>query len=429
MSKRDYKIYLCNNCGNEFSAWVGQCPACGEWNTLIKMNLPEQASRRGIALSAISVQKLADIKIDEKNRFSSGIAELDRVLGGGIVPASLILIGGEPGIGKSTLLLQTADNITDCFYVSAEESLTQIKDRALRLGIKNKSIRLSASGDLELLESEILKKKPALLIIDSIQTVYLNSIAGSAGSLLQVRECGLFLQRLAKISGIATIIVGHVTKEGSLAGPRTLEHLVDTVLYFEGDRFHDGRILRTVKNRFGPTNEVGIFSITDKGLIGVSNPSKIFLSQRENNPGSVVTATLEGTRPLLVEVQALAVPTNFGYPKRTASGFDLNRLNLLAAVISKNTKVKLGNFDIYQNVVGGMRLREPAIDLAVCAAIISSCLNKLFAVDLCLFGEVGLSGEIRRVSREKDREKEAKQLGFKVISKIKNLSDLISLLI
>jgi DNA repair protein RadA/Sms len=349
------------------------------------------------------------------------------VLGGGIVPGSIVLLGGEPGIGKSTLILQVCDSVSNSLYVSAEESLPQIKIRADRLKISS-DISLISGGDLEAIEREVLKKQPNLLIIDSIQTVFLNSIPTTTGSIVQVRECGIFLQRLSKSSNIPIILIGHVTKDGNIAGPRILEHLVDVVLYLEGEKFHDARILRGIKNRFGATNEVGIFKICERGLDEINNPSELFLSEKQNASGSVVTATLEGTRPLLVEVQSLVAPTHFGYPKRTSSGFDLNRLDLLAAVISKKTPINLNNSDVFINVVGGMKLREPAVDLAVCASMISSYKNKALPNDLCLFGEVGLSGEIRKVVRENDREKECKALGYKVLKNINNINDLIKLI-
>lgn len=372
----------------------------------------------------IAVVKLSELKLSSNERIKTGISEFDRVLGGGIVVGSVILLGGEPGIGKSTLLLQVANSINGTLYISAEESAMQIKMRSDRLKMKSE-IKLITDGDLESIEKEILKSKPGLLIVDSIQTVYLGSFPSTPGSLVQVRECGMFLQRLAKTTGIPVMIIGHVTKEGSLAGPRMLEHLVDTVLYLEGERFHDARILRGVKNRFGATNEVGVFSIQEKGLIEIKNPSELFLSEKQNEPGSIVTCTLEGTRPMLIETQALVIPTKFGFPKRTASGFDLNRLNLLAAVLTKKGIVNLSNSDIYINIVGGMKLKDPAIDLAICAGMISSYKNKPLPDKLCLFGEVGLSGEIRKVVRQDDREKEAKALGYHIEIAPKNISDFL----
>jgi len=428
--KKNTKIYLCENCGNEFSTWSGRCDICGEWNTLKEISIPSVSSALGSSRNNREVKavKLSEIESAKNFRLNTKINEFNRVLGGGIVPGSIILIGGEPGIGKSTLLLQVSNSIEKCLYVSAEESLQQIKDRANRLGINSTKLELISDGDILSIEKEILKNKPDLIIIDSIQTVYLNSIPSTPGSMVQVRECGIFLQKLAKSSSIPIVIIGHVTKEGSLAGPRILEHLVDTVLYLEGERFHDARILRSVKNRFGATNEVGIFSIQEKGLIEISNPSSLFLAETTKSAGSVVTATIEGTRPILVEVQALVIPTHFGYPKRTSSGFDLNRLNLLSAVISKKTPINLGSYDIYVNIVGGMKIGEPAIDLAVCGAIISSYKNKPLAKNLCLFGEVGLSGEIRKVVRQKEREKEAIALGYLTINNQRNINDLIGLL-
>ena len=370
------------------------------------------------------MERLPDIKILANSRQKSGITELDRVLGGGIIPGSLILIGGEPGIGKSTLLLQIANNINDTLYISGEESLNQIKQRADRLNVSNKTLMLASLTDITMLPSEIEKLKPQLIIVDSIQTVQLPELLSSPGSLPQIKECGLFLQRIAKSKNIPIIIVGHVTKSGDLAGPKVLEHLVDTVLYFEGDRFLENRILRTIKNRFGSTNEVGIFTMNEFGMQPVINPSKLLLAEMVANPGNVVTVIMEGKRPLLVEVQALTVKTSFGYPKRTSSGFDLNRLNLLAGVITKQAGLDLSSFDIYLNVAGGLKITEPAADLAVCGAIVSSLKNKSFPPKTCLIGEIGLSGEIRKVIRSAERENEAKRLGYKVLSEIKKIGDL-----
>jgi len=428
--RKNNKIYLCESCGNEFSAWSGRCNACGEWNSLKEMSIPDISPSMGSPKKNREIKpvKLSEIESVKNFRINTKIKEFNRVLGGGIVPGSIILIGGEPGIGKSTLLLQVSNSIERCLYISAEESLQQIKDRADRLGINSLKLELISDGDILSIEKEILKSKPDLIIIDSIQTVYINSIPSTPGSIVQVRECGIFLQKLAKSTGIPIVLIGHVTKEGSLAGPRILEHLVDTVLYLEGERFHDARILRGVKNRFGATNEVGIFSIQEKGLVEITNPSSLFLAETTKSAGSVITATIEGTRPILVEVQALVIPTHFGYPKRTSSGFDLNRLNLLSAVISKKTPINLGNYDIYINIVGGMKIGEPAIDLAVCGAIISSFKNKPFSKNYCLFGEVGLSGEVRKVVRFKEREKEAITLGYETLKNPKSINDLINLL-
>ena len=422
MKTKNKTIYICDSCGNEFSTWSGKCSMCGQWNTLKEISLNLASIEK--SQNQIEVVNLKNIKVVDHSRIKTGFSEFDRVLGGGVVPGSIILLGGEPGIGKSTLLLQVCSYINKTFYVSGEESSSQIKLRADRLSVQSE-INLVADGDIESIEKEIQKVKPNLIVIDSIQTVYLNSIPSTPGSMVQVRECGIFLQRLAKRTGIPIVVIGHVTKEGTLAGPRMLEHLVDVVLYLEGERFHDARVLRGIKNRFGATNEVGIFSLQEKGMVEIKNPSKLFLSERQETPGSVVTATMEGTRPILIEVQALSTPTHFGYPKRTSSGFDLNRLNLLTAVITKTTKCNLSNHDIYLNVVGGMKLNEPAVDLAVCAAIISSYKNRPLPQDLCLFGEVGLSGEIRRVTRQDSREKEAEKLGYKIIQNSKNIARLI----
>jgi len=427
MAKNSKKtIYLCENCGNEFSQWSGRCTICGEWNSLkeVSFDVPITNARS----SKIEATNIKDVKVSSKTRTTTGISEFDRVLGGGIVAGSIILLGGEPGIGKSTLMLEVAQTIGHTIYISAEESLEQIKIRADRLNLKSKDLTLISDGNIDSLEMTVQQYKPQLLIVDSVQTVYLSSYPSTPGSLVQVRECGIFLQRLAKKSGVPIIIVGHVTKEGSVAGPRMLEHLVDAVLYLEGERFHDARILRGVKNRFGATNEVGIFQMESKGLIEVKNPSELFLSQRIDKPGSATGCTLEGTRPLLIEVQSIVVSTNYGYPKRTSSGFDLNRLNLLAAVVSKNTPINLSNFDIYLNIAGGIKISEPAIDLPVCLSMISSYKNKTVSRKDCFFAEVGLLGEIRKVSREADRVKECQRLGYNPKYHYKDLNQLIQTL-
>ena len=423
--KKTKTIYMCENCGNEFSSWSGKCSVCGEWNSLKEVSFSQEISNGSTKDKEMNFTKLSSVKIKNSKRIKTDIGEFDRVLGGGIVPGSVILLGGEPGIGKSTILMQVSNSVKRCFYLSAEESLPQIKLRADRLKINSGKIELLTEGNIELLEREIKKNKPDLLIIDSIQTVFLGSLSSTPGSLVQVRECGIFLQRLAKSTGTPIVIIGHVTKDGSLAGPRMLEHLVDVVLYIEGEKFHDARILRGIKNRFGATNETGIFSLQERGMVEIKNPSELFLSEKQNESGSAVAASLEGTRPILVEIQALVMLTRFGYPKRTASGFDLNRLNLLAAVISKKTIINLGNYDIYINIVGGMKLRDPAIDLAVCMAMISSVKNKSLPEKLCFIGEIGLSGEIRKVNRQKERQKEAVSLGYKVIKNSQNLSTLM----
>lgn len=424
MVKKSSSIYLCNNCGNEFSVWAGKCSACGEWNSLVEI---KEGATKSKSATPVEISNLSDIVIGDGFRIKTGISEFDRVLGGGIVPGSVILLGGEPGVGKSTLILQVADKVSSTFYVSAEESSTQIKLRADRLKISGE-IKIASEANIDNVLASVSKIKPGLLIIDSIQTIFTDAYNSTPGSIVQVRECGMILQQYAKAHDIPIIIIGHVTKEGNLAGPRILEHLVDVVLYLEGDRFSDARLLRGTKNRFGATNEVGIFSMQGKGMVEVSNPSELFLSERQEGPGSVVTVALEGTRPLLVEIQALAVPTNFGYPKRTSSGFDLNRLNLLAAVITKKTSINLSNHDIYLNVIGGIKLNEPAADLAVCSAIISSFINKSLPQDLCVFGEVGLLGEVRKVVRQKDRAKEAISLGYKILENIVSVEQVLKLL-
>lgn len=423
MSKKSSTIWLCEQCGNEFSTWAGKCPACGEWNTLKELKV-EGSKSKVRDRENIESKKMAEVEVGKVDRTKTGIGEFDRVMGGGIVPGSITLLGGEPGIGKSTLILQVASKMKRALYLSAEESMAQITMRAKRLGLDGNNITLTSGPEISQLGREIEKLDPDLIIIDSIQTVYVDSYDATPGSIVQVRECGIFLQQLAKKSGRSIILIGHVTKEGNLAGPRILEHLVDTVLYLEGEKFSEARILRDIKNRFGATNEVGIFSMQEKGLFEVKNPSELFLSEKTDSPGSVITVALEGTRPILIEVQALVAPTHFGYPKRTSSGFDLNRLNLLAAVISKKTLFDLSNHDIYLNIVGGMRVNEPAVDLAVCAAIISSYKNKSFGPNSVFVGEVGLLGEVRKVIRQSDREKEAKNLGYKIVENIKDVSTL-----
>jgi len=423
MAKNSSTIWLCQDCGNEFSTWSGKCPACGEWNTLKEIKIKNSKVRSSKEV-AIESKKITEIQVTNNERKTTGMGEFDRVMGGGIVPGSITLLGGEPGIGKSTLILQVASKMKKTLYLSAEESMAQITMRAKRLGLDGDNIVLASGPEITAIEAEIEKVDPELIIIDSIQTVYHTSYDATPGSIVQVRECGIFLQQLAKKTGRPIIIIGHVTKEGNLAGPRILEHLVDTVLYLEGERFSEARILRDVKNRFGATNEVGIFSMQEGGLVEVKNPSELFLSEKSESPGSVVTVALEGTRPILVEIQALVAPTHFGYPKRTAAGFNLNRLNLLAAVISKKTHFDLSNHDIYLNIVGGMKVNEPAVDLAVVAAIISSYKNKSFSKNSVFVGEVGLLGEVRKVIRQADREKEAKNLGYKIIDGIKDIAGL-----
>ncbi len=414
-------IYVCESCGNEFPVWSGKCSACGAWNSLKEFK--PTAIKAGKRAQPAQVTLFDKIKTTGLERTSTKFAEVDRVLGGGIVSGSVILIGGEPGIGKSTLLMQVASKINKVLYVSGEESPAQLKIRADRLGIKSNNALL-VETDVNIISATIEEMKPSLAVIDSIQTMFDETYPSTAGSLVQVRECALKLQQLAKRSGVPIVLVGHVTKEGTVAGPRTLEHLVDVVLYLEGERYHENRILRTVKNRFGATDEIGIFQMGETGLVEVKNPSQVFLKERLAVAGSVVTATIEGTRPLLVEIQALTTPTVFGYPRRTASGFDLNRLQLLIAVLIKRAGINLSGQDVYVNVVGGFKLREPACDLAVAAAIASAYKNKQIKDKYCIFGELGLSGEIRPVLASEKRAKEASRLGFaqtvknKIINKV-----------
>lgn len=414
-------LFICQNCSYESPRWVGQCPECGKWNTLVETVISSNKSSKSGSFSSSSislgVKKLNEFKSYSAERISSGIFEFDRVIGGGFVPGQVVLLAGEPGIGKSTILLQLADKLEaknkEVLYVSGEESPEQIKLRADRLKIKGTHLSVVSSADTDSIASEISHSKASLIIVDSIQTLTTSDLTGTAGSVGQVRESAARLAAAAKTKGIPLMIVGHVTKEGSIAGPKVLEHLVDTVLYIEGDEKHLFRLLRTSKNRFGPISEVGIFEMLEAGLIEVKNPSDIFLEERlKNAPGSCVTAIMEGYRPILLEVQALTSTTAFGYPKRTASGFNVNRLSVLVAVLEKRCDLKLSNQDVYVNVAGGMRITEYAADLAVCLAIYSSLTGKPLNNKLVSFGEVGLSGEIRKVTYMEQRAKEAKKLGF-----------------
>lgn len=384
-------------------------------------------------MTSTNVQKLSEVKGGEVNRVSTQMGEVDRVLGGGIVPGSVILIGGDPGIGKSTLLLQVVEKmaqsqeiIGNILYVSGEESPEQIKIRAERIGAISDNVQIMAETSIERIESAILGDiNPKLVVIDSIQTMYDDRFPSTPGSIVQVRETAIRIQQIAKTQGIPIILIGHITKEGNIAGPRTLEHLVDVVLYLEGDQERDLRILRGVKNRFGSVNEVGIFSMQESGMQEVSNPGSFLISERVDAPGTVLTAIMEGTRPILVEVQALTTETNFGYPKRTASGFDLNRLNLLIAVLQKRAGINLSNEDVYVNIVGGLKVKDPAVDGAVCVALVSAHRGVAVANNVCVVGEVGLAGEIRTVQNQLQREKEVKTLGYTINKKSKNIADLI----
>ncbi len=409
--------YVCQQCSSEFPQWYGKCPNCDSWNSLVE-TVKEQSSggMKHAFVSTAVPQKLSSVKHIEKNRLKSGIAEFDRVMGGGIVPGSVTLLAGDPGIGKSTLLMHVLSPIGG-LYVSGEESSEQIKLRAKRMGIDGENITVLSETVLEGI-TEVLSKNTdfPLVIIDSIQTIASNELDGMAGSVGQIRYCAETLVTYAKSKGIPLIIIGHVTKEGEIAGPKVLEHMVDTVLYLEGERYQDARILRTLKNRFGAVEEVGIFEMKENGLKEIANPSEIFLQDRVKNvPGSVVTVIMEGTRPLLVEIQALVVPSQIPIPRRVANGFDYNRLQLLIAILQKRLGVPLGSSDVFVNVSGGLRLTERAADLAVAAAIISSTKNQPIETKAIFFGEVGLLGEVRHVSQEERREKEAKRLGFTTI--------------
>ncbi len=411
--------YICSECGYESSGWLGKCPSCLKWNTLLEeVAEPEQASEIKHSLKDLPPAiPLSDIDAAEGFRIGTGSAELDRVLGGGIVPASMVLVGGDPGIGKSTLILQVCSKIASqkrVLYVSGEESIQQIKLRADRIGLACHHLYMISETSLERIEAVLERDKPELVVIDSIQTMYSGKLNSAPGSVSQVREVTGSLLRIAKKLGIMVFIVGHVTKEGAIAGPRVLEHMVDTVLYFEGYRRQDYRILRSVKNRFGSTNEIGLFEMGEKGLMDVQNPSSIMLEGRsEDQPGSVVVGLLEGTRSMLVEIQALVCPTSFGMPRRMATGLDHNRLAMLMAVLEKKVGMQLHSFDAYLNVAGGLKIEEPAADLGVVAAIASSFKSRPVSHDTVLFGEVGLTGEVRAVGQSEKRLSECARLGFK----------------
>ncbi len=412
-------VFFCKECGYESAKWLGQCPGCKEWDTFTEEPVLKKNSKSSSIKNIREPELLANIKTETELRLCSGIEELDRVLGGGIVKGSLVLVGGDPGIGKSTLLLQMCREIVNkakkVLYISGEESLSQIKMRAERLGVFNGELLLLCETDLDLIEDSIRKYSPDIVVIDSIQTMFKEAVTSAPGSVSQVREATSALMHIAKGLGITVFIIGHVTKEGVVAGPRVLEHMVDTVLYFEGDNFATYRVLRAVKNRFGSTNEIGVFEMQGSGLVEVKNPSEFMLKGRpEGESGSVVAASLEGTRPILVEVQALISRTNFNMPRRTAAGTDYNRVNLLMAVLEKRAGIQLSDCDAYVNVAGGMRITEPALDLAVTTAILSSFRNIAIDSKTVIFGEVGLTGEIRAVNMADHRVAEAAKMGFEV---------------
>lgn len=421
--------YVCQQCGFESPSWYGKCPNCGEWNSLVEtvkeVGRSQGTLQRPRFIGQAKPQKLSEVRHIEKNRLKSGFTEFDRVMGGGIVPGSVTLLAGDPGIGKSTLLLHV---IAKCggLYVSGEESAEQIKLRAKRLGIEGANISILSETSVESIAAALeTSADKSLVIIDSIQTLSSVDLDGMAGSVGQIRHCAEVLLGVAKSRGIPMAIIGHVTKEGTIAGPKVLEHMVDTVLYLEGERFANARILRTYKNRFGAIEEVGIFEMSGYGLKEISNPSALFLQDRVKNvPGSVVTVIMEGTRPMLVEIQALAVPSQFAMPRRIANGIDYNRLQLLVAILQKRLNVPLGSFDVFVNVSGGMKIEEPAADLAVALAILSSFKDKPVDPKTAVFGEVGLLGEVRSIGSDERRTKEAKRLGFTTIISPKTIRNL-----
>lgn len=413
-------IYICNECGYQTTKWMGKCPGCGAWSSLTETVVGDEKPKSGTAegrKTIRSARKINEITYDSEERYHTGIGELDRVLGGGMVKGSLILVGGDPGIGKSTLLLQICSNLgkqKKILYISGEESEKQIKIRAERLGVTDADLYLLSENDVEQILECINTVSPDVVIIDSIQTMHIDSIASASGSVPQVREATNAFMRVAKLDNISMFIVGHVTKDGALAGPRVLEHMVDCVLYFEGDRQLSFRILRAVKNRFGSTNEIGVFSMTDRGLEEVENPSAMLLEGRSlNSSGSAVVCTMEGSRGVLAEIQALVTPVGFGNPRRMADGIDFNRLMLMIAVLEKRCRLSLSNQDVYINVAGGLKIDDTAVDLGVCAAIISGLCDMPIPCDTVFIGEVGLGGELRSVSQPEKRLSEAYKLGFK----------------
>lgn len=423
MAKGKTSIFFCQSCGYESSKWMGQCPGCKEWNTFVEEVVDKKSAgtlaKQKATASEAKVLPLSQIEMTYDKRVSTDMKELDRVLGGGIVQGSMVLVGGDPGIGKSTLLLQVCRNLSEhnikVLYISGEESLQQIKIRAERIGNFGDSLKLLCETNLDTIKAVIDREKPQIVVIDSIQTMFNEEVSSTPGSVSQVRESTGVLMQIAKGMGISIFIVGHVTKEGVVAGPRVLEHMVDTVLYFEGDRHAAYRILRGVKNRFGSTNEIGVFEMRQDGLVEVENPSEYMLSGKpEGASGSVVACSMEGTRPILLEVQALVCHSNFGIPRRTAAGTDFNRVNLLMAVLEKRLGLKLGDCDAYVNIAGGIKMNEPAIDLGIVLALISSYKDKPIDEKTICFGEVGLSGEVRAVNMAEQRVQEAKKLGFEV---------------
>ena len=421
MAKKNSTIFVCSECGYESSKWLGKCPACNNWNTFYEEKAIPTSKSTGVSKdkSKIEVVKLNEVKQTETVRIKTGLEELDRVLGGGFVSGSLTLLGGEPGIGKSTLILQICNTIKidgKILYISGEESADQIKLRADRLKINKDKLLFLSETDIDNVEYALEKYEPKFVIIDSIQTMYSSEITSAPGSVSQVREITARVMKMCKMANITTIIIGHVTKDGNIAGPRVLEHMVDTVLYIEGERYFSYRVLRGVKNRFGSTNELGMFEMENEGMVEIKNPSSILISEREGNPaGSIIVVSIEGTRPILLELQALTVPSVFGIPRRNAIGIDYNRLTLLMAVIEKRAGYNLGSQDAYLNIVGGIRVNEPALDLGIVLATVSSFKNKSIGNDVVAIGEVGLTGEVRSVNMIERRIKEAEKMGYKTI--------------
>jgi DNA repair protein RadA/Sms len=416
-------LFVCSNCGHEEPKWLGRCPDCGEWSTFVEevregkkaVGFAERATRqkKGVAGRTFSLSEVR--AVESENRIGTRIEELNRVLGGGIVPGSMVLVGGEPGVGKSTLLLQVMGHLGEgCLMVSGEESPRQVTLNARRLGIEGAGFRVLSETDVDAIEATILEERPRIVVVDSIQTLYSSELSGAPGGVGQVRECAARLMRLAKSEGIAVILVGHVTKEGSIAGPRVLEHMVDTVLQFEGDRFQSFRVLRALKNRFGSTNEVGVFEMTGRGMVQVEDPSAFFLSKREEEvpPGVVTVCLLEGTRPMLVEIESLVAPSPLAVPRRVANGVDTGRVNMLCAVLSRRAGLVLGDQDVYVNVTGGVRVEEPAADLGVALAIASAMRDRPVGKGTACFGEVGLTGDVRFVSGAPRRVAELLKMGF-----------------
>ncbi|MFH0702433.1 MAG: DNA repair protein RadA [bacterium] len=409
--------WICQNCAYEAPGYLGKCPDCGEWGSLIEEKIEKANIKKSFLVNNTSPQLLKDLDMDENIRFSTGLEEFDRVLGGGLVRGSLVLIGGDPGIGKSTIVLQSCQSLADrklkVLYVSSEESANQIKLRANRLSISSDNLYIYSETNIEEIQSIISNFNPDIVVIDSIQAVYNPNITSSPGSVSQVRECCNILMTIAKNTGITIIIVGHVTKDGMIAGPKVLEHMVDAVIYFEGERYKSYRLLRTIKNRFGSTNDIGVFSMEDNGLVEVKNPSELFLSEKSDTPGSIVIATSEGTRPLLVEIQALVGPTFYPSPRRVATGIEYNRVLQILAVLEKRVGLNLSKHDVYVNAVGGINIQEPSADLGVALAVATCARNVSVGSDTIIIGEVGLSGEIRSVRHLEAKINEAKKLGFK----------------